>query len=51
MLNAGTGVVFKNFATAYGTVGMTEAGLAHVAAFRQSDGTVRCVAICGVRQR
>ena len=41
MLNASTGAVIKNFKTSDGTAGGAEAGLAHVAAYREPDGSVR----------
>jgi type IV pilus assembly protein PilY1 len=42
MLNASTGAVIKTFRTTEGTAG-DEGGLAHVSAFKESDGTVRYV--------
>lgn len=42
MLNASTGAVIKSYRTTAGTL-LQEAGLAHVAAFKEGDGTVRYV--------
>jgi type IV pilus assembly protein PilY1 len=42
MLNAATGAVIKTFSTTSGSNG-AEAGLAHLAPFRENDGTVRYV--------
>lgn len=41
MLNAATGAVIKTFVTTEGAAGTGEAGLAHVAAFREADGKVK----------
>ncbi len=41
MLDAATGTVLKSFITTAGTAGTAEAGLAHLSAYRESDGTVR----------
>lgn len=41
MLNAVTGSVLKTFVTADGTAGTGEAGLAHISAFHDADGTTR----------
>jgi type IV pilus assembly protein PilY1 len=41
MLDAATGAVLKSFITTAGTAGTAEAGLAHLSAYRESDGTVR----------
>lgn len=41
MLDAVTGTVLKSFVTTAGTAGTAEAGLAHLSAFREGDGTVR----------
>ena len=42
MLNASTGAILREFVTSDGAVG-AEAGLGHVAAYRETDGTVRHV--------
>lgn len=42
MLNANTGAVLREFVTADGSTG-AEAGLSHVSAYRETDGTVRHV--------
>jgi type IV pilus assembly protein PilY1 len=41
MLDAATGTVLKTFRTTDGTAGGLEAGLVHVSAFKEDDGTVR----------
>lgn len=41
VLNANTGAVIKSFVTDTGAAGGAEAGLAHVAAFKESDGVVK----------
>ncbi|MBL8305740.1 MAG: pyrrolo-quinoline quinone [Rubrivivax sp.] len=41
MLKASDGSVIKSYKTSEGTAGGAEAGLAHVAAFRESDGLVK----------
>lgn len=40
VLNAGTGAVIKTFRTLYGST-TAEAGLTHISAFKESDGSVR----------
>lgn len=43
MLDAATGAVIKAFVTSAGTAGTAEAGVAHLSALRESDGTVKYV--------
>ncbi len=43
MLDATTGAIVHEFVTADGTAGTAEAGLAHVSAFTEGDGSVRYV--------
>ena len=43
MLDANTGAVLREFVTTEGTAGGAEAGLSHVSALRESDGTIRHV--------
>jgi len=43
MLNAATGAVLREFVTTEGSAGGAEAGLSHVSAFAETDGTVRHV--------
>lgn len=41
MLNASTGAVLKTFRTTEGTAGTAEAGLAHISALKEADGTTK----------